>query len=119
MTYTFTYTLITHKWEIYKNNKVVTSMTYNVKCDRNNSGTVQTADLGTFSTSFTKESYDEVHPQHPPIEGYTVTARTDFTPYDSLTIPGDLMGWAKSLWEDDANELAAMKSIVDYKLDGE
>ena len=29
------------------------------------------------------------------------------------------MGWAKSLWEDDANELAAMKSIVDYKLDGE
>ena len=80
---------------------------------------MQTADLGTFSTSFTKESYDEVHPQHPPIEGYTVTARTDFTPYDSLTIPGDLMGWAKSLWEDDANELAAMKSIVDYKLDGE
>ena len=118
MTYTFTYTLITHKWEIYKNNKVVTSMTYNVKCDRDNSGTVQTADLGTFGTSFGKESYDEVHPQHPPITGYTVTARTDFTPYASLTIPGSLEAWAKSLWEDDANNLAAMKSIVDNSLDG-
>ena len=43
-----------NKNQIYKNNKVVTSMTYNVKCDRDNSGTIQTADLGTFGSSFTK-----------------------------------------------------------------
>ena len=120
MTYTFTYTINDHQWRMYKNNRVITYIDYSISCERDNSGTVETANLGNDVLVYPETAYDEIHPTR--LDGiptsYTIQTRTDFTAYDSLSIPGDLVNWVKAHWENDSINLAALKSIVDTALDG-
>ena len=120
MTYTFTYTINNHHWRMYKNNRVITQIDYSISCARDNSGTVQTANLGNDVLVYPETSFDEVHPAR--LDGipnsYTIQTRTDFTTYNSLSIPGDLVNWVKAHWENDSINLAGLKTRVDLALDG-
>ena len=81
---------------------------------------MQTANLGNDVLVYPETSFDEVHPAR--LDGipnsYTIQTRTDFTAYNSLSIPGDLVNWVKAHWENDSINLAGLKTRVDLALDG-
>ena len=44
--------------------------------------------------------------------------RTDFTDYDDLNIPNDLVTWVRNHHEGDANMLEGLKHYADYTIGG-
>tara|TARA_Y100000114_G_C11643720_1_gene270607 strand:+ start:334 stop:702 length:369 start_codon:yes stop_codon:yes gene_type:complete len=120
MTYTFTYTILTHNFVEHEGDYVITNIDYRVTCNRSDSKSC-TFDL---TLPFSRDSKNKVIPRTR--QKYDASDnvlaenawenRSDFTSYASLTIPADLVTWVTSYHEDDANRLQGLKQIADKKI---
>lgn len=122
MTYTFTYTIDTHSFKIYKNEKVITQIQYTVGVARSDS---KSCNL-TLSLNFPLDCVDKVipHSRQKYDASDNVIAepeyqdRTDFKKYDDLNIPNDLSTWIKNHHENDSQRLESLKRYADYIIGG-
>ena len=122
MTYTFTYTIITHSFKNFKGKDVITNILYTVSASRSD-GKNTSFDL---SLSFPYDSVDKVipHTRQKYDESDNIIAesdyanRSDFTDYASLSIPADLITWLRNHHENDANNLQGLKTLTDANIGG-
>jgi len=122
MTYTFTYTIDTHSFKIYKNEKVITQIQYTVGVARSDG---KSCNLN-LSLNFPLDCVDKVIPHSRQkydaddniIAEPEYEDRTDFKKYDELNIPNDLATWIKNHHENDSQSLEGLKRYADYIIGG-
>ena len=122
MTYTFSYSIITHSFKNYKGKDVITNILYTVSASRSD-GKNTSFDL---SLSFPYDSVDKVipHTRQKYDESDNIIAesdyanRSDFTDYANLSIPADLITWLRNHHENDANNLQGLKTLTDANIGG-
>ena len=122
MTYSFTYTILTHSIVEYKGQQVINQIMYKVDATRSD-GKSASFEL---SLGYSRDSVDKVIPRSRQkydasdnlIAESEYSDRSDFTAYASLSIPADLVTWVKSHHEDTASELQGLKNYTDYIIGG-
>ena len=122
MTYAFTYTIVTHNHIFYNGQTVITNITYTVNATRSDGKSASwNMSLGYPYDCVTKvipRSRAKYDASDNVISESAYSNRSDFTSYDSLTIPDDLVAWVKAHHENDANELQALKNMTDTRIGG-
>lgn len=122
MTYTFTYTINTYSLREWQGKTVVTQIMYSIGVERSD-GKSCTLDLSinypldcaTKVIPFYRQKYDA---SDNVIAEPDYADRTDFTDYDDLNIPNDLVTWVRNHHEGDANMLEGLKHYADYTIGG-
>lgn len=120
MTYTFTYTILTHSHLNYNGQDVITNITYTINASRSDGKSAS----WNSSLGFPLDSVDKVIPRSRAkydasdnvITESAYSSRSDFTSYNSLTIPDDLVAWVKAHHENDALELQGIKNMTDTRI---
>lgn len=122
MTYTFTYTVMTHNIVIHKGEQFVSMILYKVDATRSDGKTASFE----LSLGYNRDSVDKVIPRYRQkydasdnvIAESEYADRSDFKSYSSLSIPADLVTWIKSHHEDDALQLQGLKNYTDFIIGG-
>lgn len=120
MTYTFTYTVNTHSFIEYQGQIVITNITYTVNASRSDGKSTSFV----LSLGFPYDSLTKVIPRSRTkhdASGNLITEsaysnRSDFTNYESLTIPDDLITWIRNHHENDSLNLQGLKNLTDTKI---
>lgn len=120
MTYTFTYTIDTHSFKVYKGKKVINQICYTIGVARSDGKSCNLP----LSINYPLDSVDKVIPYYRAkydasdnvIAEPEYQDRTDFSDYDSLNIPNDLITWIKAHHENDPNQLEGLKHYADFTI---
>ena len=121
MTYTFTYTINYHNHQLYNGKRVVTNIDYTVACSRSdgkscswNTSLAFPFNAGEVVIPRSWIKYDDTDPENLVLNTYpSYSSRSDFTEYDDLSIPNDLITWVKAYHEEDAVRLEGTKGHAD------
>ena len=111
MTYTFSYTILTHTFIHYKGQDVITNIVYTVNASRSD-GKSASFDL---SLNFPYDSVDTVIPRSRQKYDESDNLITE-SAYASLTIPDDLITWIRNHHENDSLNLQGLKILTDQKI---
>lgn len=120
MTYTFTYTINTHSFKEYQGKKVISQIMYTIAVSRSDGKSCNLElsinyplDCATKVIPYSRQKYDE---SDNVIAESEYTDRTDFTEYDDLNLPNDLITWIRNHHENDAAQLQSLKNFADYTI---
>ena len=122
MTYSFTYTILTHSIVEHLGEQFINQIMYKVDATRSD-GKSASFEL---SLGYNRDSVTKVIPrsrQKYDASGNVIPEnefadRSDFKKYSELSIPADLVTWIKSHHEDTASELQGLKNYTDYIIGG-
>jgi len=105
-TFTHTYTINDYKYAIVDGDKVIVSIFYTINSTRTNPSGSCTM---TKTINFSRDSKNWVIPRRidnaDSVASLTPQARTDYTSFDELTIPDDLITWLENIYNNDTTRL--------------
>lgn len=116
--YAHTYTVTDYSYDMVEGEKVIVQIMYTVATTRSSpSGSCTMNKI----INFSRDSKNWVIPRHIPVAdvnkvSFTPQARTDFTSFDSLTIPDDLVSWIQSYYDTNSQRLAGLDAEAEITI---
>lgn len=104
--FSHTYTINDYKYDIVDGDKVIVAIWYTVTSTRTNPSGSCTLEK---QINFSRDSKNWIIPRTidnaDSVASLTPQARTDYTNFDDLTIPDDLITWLEGIYNNDATRL--------------
>ena len=115
--YAYTYTVTDYYYTNHNGKKVIVSIFFDIACTRtNDDSTTNDVTITGEQVTYSALSAEKTIQQRSD-DDYTLTNRSDFTDFDSLTIPDDLVTWIQAHYSDSIN-LEGLQLRVDALIDG-
>jgi len=117
--YAHTFTVNDYKYDYVDGDKVIVQIWFTINTTRSSPSGTCTMNR---SINFSRDSKNWVIPRRidnaKTVQSITPVARTNYTNFDDLTIPGDLVTWLEDIHLNDATRLDALNQEADIAIGG-